>query len=141
MNAPSLQPDTLTKKIIVEATAVHRALGPGLLESIYHHALLVRLKALGLKVGSQEPLPVFLNGEMVADFLAEIIVEDGLIVELEVVPALQARHETHLINCLAAAKIETGLLLNFGARNLEYKRKSRTSTAAQRRETPELAVP
>jgi GxxExxY protein len=140
MNSNSGQPDSLSKKIIAEAMYVHRNLGPGYLETIYHNALLLRLKELGLKVESQNPLPVYFDGEMVGDFLADIIVEDCLILELETVSALSATHEAQLLNCLTAAKIETGLLLNFGAKSFEFKLKSRTLAPSTRSDIPELAA-
>jgi GxxExxY protein len=141
MAATSTQPDPLTNQVIGEAMYVHRVLGPGFLESIYHNALLLRLKALGLKVESQEPLPVYFDGEMIGDFLADIIVEDCLILELKAVSALNSAHEVQLVNYLTAAKIETGLLLNFGAKSLEFKRKSRTLAPPHFHEIPELTAP
>ena len=105
---------------------VHRVLGPGFLESIYQNALLLRLNKLKLKVESQKPLPVYFDGEMIGDFLADIIVEDSLILELKAVSAFNSAHEVQLVNYLTATKLETGLLINFGAKSLEFKRKSRT---------------
>jgi GxxExxY protein len=141
MNSISGQPDPLTKKVIGEAMYVHRVLGPGFLESIYHNALLLRLKKLGLKVESQRPLPVYFDGEMIGDFLADIIVEDCLILELKAVSALNSAHEVQLVNYLTATKIETGLLLNFGSKSLEFKRKSRTLAPSILPDIPEFAVP
>jgi GxxExxY protein len=140
MTSSSAQPDPLTKKVIGEAAHVHLVLGPGFLESIYHNALLLRLKKLGLKVDSQEPVPVYFEGEMVGDFLADIIVEDSLMLELKTVPALNAAHEAQLVNNLNATKIESGLLLNFGAESLEYKRKSLTPASRPASLTPDVAV-
>lgn len=140
MTANSAQHDPLTKKVIGEAMYVHRTLGPGFLESIYHNALLLRLKAAGLKVESQEQVPVFFDGELIGDFIADIIVEDCLILDLKAVSALTPLHESQLVNCLAAAKISTGLLMNFGAKNFEYKSKSRLLAPSMRSEVPELAA-
>jgi len=141
MTATSTQPDPLTKKVINEAMYVHRVLGPGFLESIYHNALLLRLKTRGLKVESQEQVPVYFDGEMIGDFLADIIVEDCLILELKAVSALNAAHEDQLVNYLTATKIETGLLLNFGAKSLEFKRKSRPLAPSHLHEIPQLTAP
>ena len=141
MTATPAQPDPLTKKVIGEAMYVHRVLGPGFLESIYHNALLLRLKKIGLKVESQETIPVYFEGEMIGDFLADIIVEDCLILELKAVSALSSAHEVQLVNYLTATKIEKGLLLNFGAKSLEFKRKCRTLSASILSEIPELTVP
>jgi GxxExxY protein len=138
MTTTSAQPDALTKKVVGEATYVHRELGPGFEESIYHNALLLRLKKAGLKVESQNPLPVYFDGEMIGDFMADIIVEDCLILELKAVPTLSSSDETPLLNCLAAARIDTGLLLNFGAKKFGFKTKSRAN--AEFSEVPEFAT-
>jgi len=141
MTATSAQTDPLTKKVIGEAMYVHRALGSGFLESIYHNARLLRLKKLGLKVESQKPLPVYFDGEMIGDFLADIIVEGCLILELKAVSALNSAHEVQLVNYLTATKIETGLLINFGTTSLEFKRKSRILVPLHLQEIPELTSP
>jgi GxxExxY protein len=78
---------------------------------------------------------------MIGDFLADIIVEDCLLLELKTVSALNSEHEAQLVNYLTATKIETGLLLNFGAKNLEFKRKSRTHAHSPLHEIPELTLP
>jgi GxxExxY protein len=141
MTAPSAQSDPLTKKVIEEAMYVHRVLGPGFLESIYHNALLIRLKKLGLGVESQKPLPVYFEDEIIGDFLADIIVEGCLILELKAVSALNSAHEVQLVNYLTATKIEKGLLINFGAKSLEFKRKSRTLSPSTLSDIPEFTVP
>jgi GxxExxY protein len=125
-----IQADPLTGKVIGEAMHVHRVLGPGFLESIYHNALLLRLRKLGLNVESQKPLPVYFEGEIIGDFLTDLIVDDSLVLELKAVSALNSAHEVQLVNYLAATGHATGLLLNFGAKSLEVKRKSRTLTEA-----------
>ena len=122
----STQPDPLTQKVIGEAMHVHRVLGPGFLESIYHNALLIRLKKSDLQVESHKPLPVYFEGEVIGEFQTDLIVEYRLILELKAVSALNSAHEVQLVNYLTATQIETGLLLNFGAKSLELKRKSRT---------------
>jgi len=140
MNSNSAQPDPLTKKVIGEAMHVHRILGSGFLESIYHNSLLIRLKKLGLKAESQKPLPVYFEGELVGDFLADIIVENRLILELKAVSKLNSAHEVQLVNYLTATKIDIGLLLNFGAVSLEFKRKSRLINPLNLAKIPELAA-
>ena len=138
MTASSAQHDPLTQKVIGEAMHVHRVLGPGFVESIYHNALLLRLKKIGLKCESQKPLPVYFDGDLIGEFVDDIIVEDCLILELKAVTSLVSAHEVQLVNYLSATRIETGLLINFGARSLEFKRKSRTLDPLKFQETPEL---
>ncbi len=105
MSITSTQHDPLTRKVIGEAMYVHRVLGPGFLESIYHNALFLRLKKLGLKVESQQSVPVYFDGEMIGDFIANMIVDDGLILELKAVSSLNSAHEVQLVNYLTATNI------------------------------------
>jgi GxxExxY protein len=117
--------DPLTRKVIGEAMYVHRVLGPGLLESVYHKALLRRLQKGGLIVESQTPLPVHFEDEVIGEFIVDIIVEQRLILELKAVSALNSAHEVQLVNYLTATRLDVGLLINFGAQSLEVKRKTR----------------
>jgi len=126
--------DALSQKVIGEAMHVHRVLGPGFLESIYQNALLNRLKKLGVAAESGLQLPVYFEGEIVGNFTTDIIVEGRLLLELKAVSALVAAHEVQLVNYLTATKIDVGLLLNFGTKSLEIKRRTRgylTSTLAE----------
>lgn len=141
MNPTPAQNDPLTKKVIGEAMHVHRVLGAGFVESIYHNALLLRLKKLGLAVESQKPLSVYFEGEIVGDFLADIVVENRLVLELKAVSALNSAHEVQLVNYLTTTHIDTGLLLNFGTTSLEFKRKTRTLTQLKLQELPEPSAP
>jgi GxxExxY protein len=125
MNVPT-ERDPLTRKVIGEAMHVHRILGPGFLEAIYHAALLRRLQKSGVKVESQRNLAVYFEDEVIGNFLVDLIVEDQLILELKAVVTLNSAHEVQLVNYLTALQIEKGLLLNFGGSSLEFKRKSRT---------------
>ncbi len=114
--------DMLSQKVIGEALHVHRVLGPGFLESIYQNALLNRLKKVGLKVQSEQSLPVYFEGDIVGNFVTDVIVEGRLLLELKAVSALVSAHEVQLVNYITATKIEVGLLLNFGSKSLEIKR-------------------
>jgi GxxExxY protein len=120
--------DSLTEKVIGEAMHVHRVLGPGFLESVYQNALLVRLEKAGLSAKAQYPLSVHFEDTVVGQFFVDILVEDQVILELKAISALASAHEVQLVNYLAATGIEVGLLLNFGTKSLEVKRKSRTLT-------------
>ena len=117
--------DALSQKVIGEALHVHRVLGSGFLESIYHNSLLNRLKKIGLTAESKKELPVHFEGDIVEIFETDIIVEGRLLLELKAVSALVSAHEVQLVNYLTATKIDVGLLLNFGAKSLEIKRRTR----------------
>jgi GxxExxY protein len=121
-----MQPENLmAKQIIGLAMKVHRALGCGFLETIYRNALIVELRAAQIPHEVHVALPVIYEGIEVGIFQADLIIENRLIVELKAVDALNEAHSAQLVNYLAATKIEDGLLLNFGARSLEFKTKSR----------------
>jgi GxxExxY protein len=122
------QSDTLTERVIGEAMHVHRVLGNGFLESVYRNALVLRLQKAGIGALVEHPLSVRFEGAIVGEFFADILVEDRLILELKSVSALATAHEVQLVNYLAATCIEVGLLLNFGAKSLEVKRKNRVLT-------------
>jgi GxxExxY protein len=116
----------LTEKIIGCAMKVQSTLGPGYLESVYQKALLHELRKTGLKVEYERPAKVQYDGVIVGDFSIDILVEGRIVLELKVAQALVAAHEVQLVNYLSATGIEIGLLLNFGADRLEFKRKSRS---------------
>ncbi|NBV22439.1 MAG: GxxExxY protein [Proteobacteria bacterium] len=105
---------------------VHSTLGPGFLESVYQKALDHELRMAGLKVEAEKPIKVHYAGIPVGDFSADLLVEDRVMLELKANQALAPANEVQLVNYLTATGIETGLLLNFGAERLEFKRKSRT---------------
>jgi len=130
--------DALSQKVIGEALHVHRVLGPGFLESVYQNALLIRLKKAGLEAENGQQLPVYFEGDVVGNFITDIIVEKWLLLELKAVSALVAAHEVQLVNYLTATKIDTGLLLNFGNRSLEIKRRTRGYLASTLAEEPEI---
>ncbi len=116
--------DSLSQKVIGEAMHVHRVLGPDFSESVYQNSLLNRFRKVGLRAESEKALPVYFEGDVVGNFVTDIIVEQRLLLELKAVSALVAAHEVQLVNYLTATKIEVGLLLNFGARSLEIKRRT-----------------
>jgi GxxExxY protein len=106
----------LTEKIIGVFYEVYGELGCGFLESVYEHAMFIALKAHGLRVERQVPVPVWFRGERIGDFRADLLVEGCVIVELKAARTLDGSHEAQLLNYLRATEIEIGLLLNFGSR-------------------------
>ena len=112
----------ITGKVLEAAFEVIHELGAGFLESVYENAMILALRAKGLRVRSQAPLVVRFRGEVVGQFYADLLVEDLVIVELKAVKALLPEHLAQVINYLKATKMEVGLLLNFGSPKLEYRR-------------------
>jgi GxxExxY protein len=112
----------LTDQILAACFEVSNELGAGFLESVYQNALMVVLKAKGLKAEQECPLSVFYHDQLVGQFFADIIVEDKIIVELKAVNALMNIHKAQVINYLKATGMEVGMLVNFGNSKLEYRR-------------------
>jgi GxxExxY protein len=118
----------LAGRVIGCAMQVHRALGPGFLESVYKKALCVELTNKGIAHTTEEPIKVIYCGVEVGSYFADVFVDASLVVELKAVEKLAVAHEVQLVNYLTATGIDTGLLLDFGGRSLDYKRKSRLLT-------------
>jgi len=114
--------DQLTGKILEACFEVINELGAGFLESVYQRALLIALRQKGIETQAEVPLPVMFRGESVGDFVADIVVEGKVVVELKAVRALAPEHQAQVINYLKASGIEVGLLVNFGSPKLEYRR-------------------
>ena len=114
--------EELTGKVLGACFEVCRELGAGFLESVYQKALLIALRQRGIKAEAQFPLSVTFRGQVVGEFVADILVEDKVLLELKAVKELAPEHQAQLINYLKATGIEEGLLINFGNPRLEYKR-------------------
>jgi GxxExxY protein len=112
----------LTAKIIDCAYKVHRELGFGFLESIYQNALVIELTKAGLQSEREKRIQVYYGGKVVGDFIADILVEGKVILELKSVSQVHPAHEAQLINYLKATGMNVGLLINFGEK-VEIKRK------------------
>ena len=117
--------EELTGKVIGCAMDVHRELGPGYLEKVYENALVIALRSCGMSADQQVPVPARFRGAVVGDFIADLIVDKRLIVELKVVSGLLPVHESQLVSYLKSTGIDVGLLINFGAQSLQFKRKYR----------------
>ena len=112
----------ITEKIIKAAYKVHNVLGFGFLEKVYQNALIIELGKTGLNVLSERPITVYYENEVVGEYIADIIVEGKVILELKAVKELIAIHEVQLVNYLKATGVEVGLLINFG-HSVQVKRK------------------
>lgn len=102
---------------------IHRYHRCGHLEKIYENALVHRLRKLGLQVQQQHRLPVYdEDGTLLGDCVADLYVDDRLIVEVKATAAVAEQHIAQILGYLRAARVETGLLINFGAPRLFVKR-------------------
>jgi GxxExxY protein len=112
--------DPLTGNIIGAAIDVHRALGPGLLESAYEACLVNELRLRGLKVEAQKPLPIFYKDVMLdCGYRFDLVVEDKVIIEIKSVNAIAPIHEAQLLSYLRLyGTCARGLLINFNVKRL-----------------------
>lgn len=101
---------------------VSRVLGPGFLEKVYENALLVELKDRGLDAENQVPIKVGYKGKIVGEYVADVIVEEKVIIEIKTVEKLDRVHEAQVLNYLNATGIQVGLLVNFKRPKAEVKR-------------------
>jgi len=107
---------TLCDKVREIAYAIHVYHGHGHLEKVYENALVHRLRTEGLDVKQQHPLRVFdEEGTLIGDYLADLVVGDALIVELKTAKVLAPEHEAQIMGYLKSARMEHGLLINFGS--------------------------
>ncbi|HYA01779.1 MAG TPA: GxxExxY protein [Syntrophobacteria bacterium] len=104
----------LTEEIIGAFYQVYNTLGYGFLEKVYENALIIELKKAGISALPQGSITVIYEGEVVGEYLADILVDNKVIVEIKAVKRLAPEHEAQLLNYLKATDIEVGLLLNFG---------------------------
>jgi GxxExxY protein len=103
--------------------AIHRYHRSGHLEKIYENALANRLRKAGLKVEQQHPLTVFdEDGTVLGEYFADLLIEGCLIVELKAVKSVVDEHVAQILGYLRSSRIETGLLINFGAPKLHIKK-------------------
>jgi GxxExxY protein len=112
----------LTGSILKCCFDVMRELGCGFLEVIYKNALIIALKQRGLSLHIEKPFEVSFRQQKIGLYIADLVVEETVIVELKCCKCLLPEHQAQTINYLAAADLPVGLLVNFGHRNLEYKR-------------------
>ncbi|MBN2090121.1 GxxExxY protein [candidate division KSB1 bacterium] len=115
----------ITEKIIGCAYRVYNKMGFGFLESVYEKCMLIELRKAGLNAKGQQPITVFYDDEVVGDFIADIFVENLIILELKSVRRMVTALEVQLVNYLTATHKNVGLLINFGETKVEVKRKVR----------------
>lgn len=120
--------EELIRAIVQCIYNVRGILGPGYLESVYKNALMREFELNGLIASAEVPLKVSYKDVLEVDFRADIIVEDSVIIELKAVETLHKAHEVQLVNYLTITGIDSGILVNFGAQDIQIKRKYRVYT-------------
>jgi GxxExxY protein len=114
--------DSLSRRIIGAAFRVSSTLGQGFLEKVYENSLVHELRKAGLHVEQQRPVQVRYDGEIVGDYITDILVEHVIILEIKAVGSLDPSHRSQCANYLRATDLRVCLLLNFGKPRLELKR-------------------
>jgi len=114
--------EELSGKIIEAAIKVHKILGPGFVESVYHSALCIELENQGMKIERQKEVKIYYEGREVGLHRLDLIVEEQIVVELKTVKQWDDVHMAQLRSYLKATDLKIGLLLNFAKPTLQIKR-------------------
>ncbi|ANE53121.1 GxxExxY protein [Flavisolibacter tropicus] len=112
----------ITEKIIGAAMRVHGTLGNGFQEVIYQRALEIEFQDVNLRFTRELEMPVYYKGQQVGERRVDFYVEEKIMVELKAIIQLENVHLAQAKNYLEAYNMEVGLLLNFGAASLQFKR-------------------
>jgi GxxExxY protein len=112
----------LSNQILGMAFTVHNILGPGLLEHCYQEALCVELQIAGLSFERQKVYNLTYKGRDIGGYIADIVVDNKIILELKSVPAFHPAMEAQIINYVRLAKCQVGYLINFRGLKVEWKR-------------------
>ena len=118
----SANEDNISRRVIGCAFAVGNELGAGFLENVYESALAVELGKQNIRFEKQKALDVYYSGTIVGHYIADLVSDDRLILEVKARSAVTPTHEAQLMNYLQATGITVGLLLNFGTPRLGVKR-------------------
>ena len=112
----------LSYKIIELALEVHNELGCGFLEKVYENALMLLLDREGISARQQAPADVYFQNRIVSQYIADILVDNKIILELKTVDTISDIHKAQVLNYLRATGLKLGLIINFAKPRLEYKR-------------------
>lgn len=111
----------ITEKIIEAFYKVYNTLGYGFLEKVYENSIIIKLEQFRFSIEKQKKIKVYFEGNIVGEYIADLVVNKKVIVEIKAVEKLCEEHKFQLINYLKATNKEVGLLLNFGKKP-EFKR-------------------
>lgn len=114
--------DALVRTVLNGAHKVSRGLGPGFLEKVYENALTWELRKDRVSVAQQSPLCVIYDGRAVGEYVADLVVEDALLVEIKACTSIARAHRLQCLNYLRACDLRLGVVLNFGNPRLEIAR-------------------
>lgn len=128
----------LTSKIIGYAMTVHSELGNGFQEVIYQRALEIEMGLQGLSFSREHEMPVYYKMQQIGTRRVDFLVEEVISVELKAITQLEDVHLAQAINYLEAYDLEVGLLINFGAKSLQFKRLTNKSFKQKNQGNPKI---
>ena len=112
----------LSYKIVGLAIQVRKELGFGFLEKVYENALMILLEENGIEAKQQFPIKVSFHGRIVGDYIADVLVENQIILELKAQDKITNVHKAQTLNYLKATGLRLAILLNFGKNSMEHER-------------------
>lgn len=125
-----MERDERTHAVLGAAFEVHGLLGPGFLEAVYCQALALEFDERHIPYRREAPFSIEYKGHMLdASYRVDFLCFDSVVVEIKAIPSVGALEKAQVINYLKASGLEVGLLLNFGARSLQYERIARSKSA------------
>lgn len=122
MSSTTYKYEDLTRRIIGCSMEVHKIIGNGFQEVIYQRCLAIELTYQGLEFVREQEMPIFYKNFEVGLRRVDFFIENKVLVELKAVISLEDVHLAQALNYLEAFNLEVGLLINFGAKSLEFKR-------------------
>lgn len=112
----------LSYKIVGLAMEVYNKLGYGFLEKVYENALMILFQREEIQAEQQAPIKVYFDGKVVGDYVADILIENKIIIELKSVEKIINAHKAQVLNYLSATGVHLGIILNFGKEELTFER-------------------
>lgn len=112
----------VTGKILGAFFQLYKEMGYGFSEKVYETALALLFEEIGLRLERQMPIKVYFHGKIVGEYIADMVINNLVLIEMKAVERLVGAHEAQLLNYLKATELEVGLLLNFGL-EAEFRRK------------------
>jgi GxxExxY protein len=122
MNSTKYLHSDLTHEVIGAAMEVHGILKNGFLESVYEESLAIEMRLRGILFERQHSLNVMYKGQIAKQFFCDLLVDGKVLVEVKAISKLTEIEYAQILNYLKATGLELGLLINFGARSLQFKR-------------------
>jgi len=112
----------LSYKIVGLAMEVHRELGYGFLEKVYENALMILFDEKGIKAEQQKSIKVSFKNKIVGEYIADIVIEGSIIIELKCVSKISPVHKAQLANYLKSTGLKLGIIINFNNEKIEFER-------------------